>query len=202
MKLFVRSTGFGLLSFQTVVSSGRPKPVLQTKNGFTLIETALALLVIGLAFLTLMGLGRSGLDTVKEADNDIRCEAMADAIFDTLKTYNHLFDEYARTNRQNVTWAQMWNDAPIPFPSVAGMSTNTIALKINSENVVNTYDPGNISLNNWNPRYHLLMRDGKTSDVAKSYNIKNVILFIYPDGDTYSSDRRIFSTVINRPGVL
>lgn len=172
------------------------------KCGFTLMETALALLVIGLGFLTLMGVGRSGLESVHEANNDIRCEAMADAIFDTLETYNYLFDDYARTNRQGKTWAAMWDNAPIPFPPVAGMSTNIISLVINSGKAINAYDTGNISLNNWNPRYHLIMNSARTSNVARQYNLKNVILFIYPDGDTYSSDRRIYTTVINRPGEL
>ena len=186
-------------------------------HGFTLMETALALLVIGLAFLTLMGLGRSGLNAVKEANNDSRCEAMADAIFDTLDTYNYLFDDYARTNQQeNTTWAMMWTDAPVPFPAVSGMATNLIVLEINKtgsnnkitlntislDEISAAYDPSRISLNNWNPRYQLIMIPSKTSNTAKTANIQNVILFIYPDGDTYSSDRRIYTTIINRPGVL
>ncbi len=171
--------------------------------GFTLLEIALALLAIGLAFLALLGLGRSGLDSVKEANNDTRCEAMASAVFDTLETYNHLFDEFARTNRSGVTWGHMWSTSPIPFPPVAGMATNTIPLLINREDVSRAFDPQSISLNNWNPRYRLWVQPGRTSArVASSDNMLYVVLFIYPDGDTYSSRPRIYSTLINRPGVL
>jgi hypothetical protein len=173
------------------------------QDGFTLMEIALALLAIGLAFLTLLGLGRSGLDSVKEANSDTRCEAMASAVFDTLETYNHIFADYARTNRTGATWAQMWSTSPIPFPPVAGMATNTIPLLINREDISRAFDPESISLNNWNPRYRLWVRPGRTSEsVASSHNMLNVILFIYPDGDTYSSRPRIYSTLINRPGEL
>jgi len=168
------------------------------------MEIALTLLVIGLAFLTILGLGRSGLETVRESNNDSRCETMASAIFDTLETYNHLFYEYARTNRTGATWSRMWTLNPtIPFPAIAGMATNTIPLVINHNEISQAFDPDNISLDNWNPRYRLWIQPGiTTEDVAMSYNILNVVLLIYPDGDTYSSPPRVYSTLINRPGEL
>ena len=50
---------------------------------FTLIETALALLAIGLGLMALFGLGRIGLQSSKESENDTRCAQMTDAVFET-----------------------------------------------------------------------------------------------------------------------
>jgi prepilin-type N-terminal cleavage/methylation domain-containing protein len=75
------------------------------QKGFTLIETALAMLAIGLGLLAIFGLGRLGLQTAKETEYDQRCAMMADAIFETLRDYNARFVEEARTNNApNHVW--------------------------------------------------------------------------------------------------
>ena len=176
-------------------------------GGFTLIETALALLVIGLAFLSIMGLGRSGLIAAKEANNETRCEEMADAVFETLNIYNQRFAEYARTNNVGQSWAYMWNEAVqtpnfFPFPRVEGMSmSNNLFLNVSINNqFYNAYDPSTLSLSDWNPRYRLYITGKKTSTLSSSANTQEIFLFIYPDGDTDSTPLRLFSTILNREG--
>jgi len=130
---------------------------LKTKNsskGFTLVETVLALLAIGVGLVALFGLGRLGLEASRESDNDRRCAMMADAIFETLRAVNEVYINEARTNGliaaetddgDNATfslqWDELWNQYPfmpppnlvlwdseghILFPPVVGMSTNTV----------------------------------------------------------------------------
>jgi len=175
-------------------------------GGFTLVETALALLVIGLAFLSLLGLGRSGLQAVKEADNETRCEVMADAIFETLNIYNQRFAEHARTNDMGQSWAYLWNQAVttsdyFPFPRVEGMSASqNLYLNVSVNKNIDAYDPSTLSLYDWNPRYRLIINPNSTSGISDSYNTQQVFLFIYPDGDTDSSPFRLFTTIINKEG--
>jgi len=177
-------------------------------SGFTLVETALALLVIGLAFLSILGLGRSGMQAVKEAGNETRCEVMAEAVFETLRIYNQRFAEYARTNDLGQSWAYMWSEAVktpafFPFPRVEGMSESiSLSLEINKGEISSAFDLSSISLNNWNPRYELIVISGHTSSISTTPNMQKVILSIYPDGDTFSSPPRIFTTILNREGGL
>ena len=175
-------------------------------HGFTLMETALALLVISLAFLTLMGLGRSGLESTHEAKNDIRCEAMANAIFETLRIYNQHFCEQSMSNTNNQSWAQTWSDAMtedeyFSFPPVAGISeANGLYLKFNT--LTPAYKTDNISLYNWNPRYSLRIDYDKKSTISWLFDTLMVDLTIYPDGDTYLSNERFFTTILTNGGGL
>lgn len=183
------------------------KPFPDHNRGFTLVETALALLVIGLAFLGILGLGRSGLQIAKEAGNETRCETMAGAIFETLQIYNARFADYARTNDLGHSWAYMWGEAInteefFPFPRVEGMSeSDRLFLKASGgDRLINAYDPANLSLTEWNPRYRLYITPHSTSTLNNTANTLEIFLFIYPDGDTDSSQYRIFSTILNREG--
>ena len=125
-------------------------------SGFTLVETVLALLAIGIGLVGLFGLGRLAMESSRETENDRRCAMMADAIFETLRTVNTVYINEARTNAWNESdpayhwrrlWTQevkLWNQNPeVPsqpppalwdtegrllFPHVAGMSTNAIPL--------------------------------------------------------------------------
>lgn len=183
------------------------KPFPDNNRGFTLVETALALLVIGLAFLGILGLGRSGLQAAKEAGNESRCETMAEAVFETLQLYNARFADYARTNDLGHSWAYMWGEAVttekfFPFPRVEGMSESEELFLQTSQGdrLVNAYDPSRLSLSEWNPRYRLYVTPRSTSTLNNTANTLEIFLFIYPDGDTYSSQFRLFSTILNRQG--
>lgn len=180
-------------------------------GGFTLIETALALLAIGLGLLGIFGLSRIGLETTKETENEQRCIQMADAVFETLREYNARLVDEARTNTvSGGSWLQRWqkirtNEQKIPFPPVANMSTSSnLTLRFFTE-FAPAYDKTDIRLSEWNPRYELaITQTWNTSDVNDDYDGKvlMVTLAIYPDGDTYSSERRIFYTTLMNPGGL
>ena len=178
-------------------------------RAFTLIETALAMLAIGLGLLALFGLGRLGLQATKETGNDQRCALMADAIFETLREYNAQFIDNARTNALNTSWFQQWQTVvttskQIPFPAVANMSTSeALYLVFAAENpFAPAYDENELSLSDWNPRYYLGLESKYSSPVAGGINLLQVTLAIYPDGDTYSSERRLFFTTLSDTGGL
>lgn len=196
------------LSPRQKVLPHRRKPV---RSGFTLIETALALLAIGLGLLAVFGLSRIGLETTKETENEQRCQQMADAVFATLREYNARFVDEARTNKvSNNSWLMQWqkvrtNQQKIPFPPVASMSTSSNLTLRFSTVFAHAYDETDIRLNEWNPRYELaLTQNWNTGDLDDGYDGKvlAVTLAIYPDGDTYSSERRIFFTTLTNPGGL
>jgi len=180
-----------------------------SRRAFTLIETALAMLAIGLGLLALFGLGRLGLQSTKETDHDQRCAIMADAIFETLREYNARFVDEARTN--SVPWGDRWigvlsNGTPIPFPPLANMSDDdTLMLYFQQPGEVlptPAYVPTNIRLSDWNPRYRLYFSGENQSHVAQAVNAIQLTLDIYPDGDTYSSEYRIFHTTLTDTGGL
>ena len=187
-----------------------------TRGGFTLIETALALLAIGMGLLAIFGLGRIGLQSTKESENDTRCVQLADAVFETLREYNTRYVAYAQSNHIENAWAMLWDQTitqvdSIPFPPVANMSTNAnlwlqidTSAVISMDNSVRAFNKDAISLTDWNPRYQLIMAPppGAFSPIAGGYNLLFVMLYIYPDGDTYSSDYRTFQTTLTNPGGL
>ncbi|MCL2104057.1 MAG: hypothetical protein FWH21_03230 [Kiritimatiellaeota bacterium] len=218
-------------------------------SAFTLVETVLALVAIGIALIGLFGLGRIGLESSREAENDRRCTMMADAVFETLRAVNEVFVAEARTNgftlgqvdgtsfTQAELWYLLWQQGgdegtgvpplpdPLPialwgetaegvrllFPPIAGMCTNNVPLLYSvqtmSWNLVNTweaYDPNNISLADWNPRYYLNIGRMPTyryySPVSGTYSAMQVTLLIWPDGNVASSDPRIFTTILSNSG--
>jgi len=187
-------------------------------SAFTLIETALAMLAIGLGLVALFGLGRLGLRATKETDHDQRCALMADAVFETLRETNARFVDEARTNRFQQSWSTRWVNAiatanQVAFPPVADMCTSRdpaldaplyLIFSLDRNNLVlaNAYDNDSLLLTEWNPRYTLLVEDRYSSTIANGINVKQVTLLIYPDGDTYSSEQRIFQTTLSNPGGL
>ena len=155
-------------------------------SGFTLVETVLALLAIGIGLVGLFGLGRLAMESSREAENDRRCARMADTIFETLRTVNTIYINEARTNGfnnnpasdvWNILWDQgkqgqrpqlpetlpnmLWHpdDGYLLFPHIAGMTTNEIPLLYNedSSSPTRAYHPDHISLANWNPLYQLFI---------------------------------------------
>ena len=190
-------------------------------RGFTLIETSLAMLVIGVGVLAIFGLGRHGLESARETQYDQRCQRMANAIFSTLREYNDSFCARARSQTNNlmqtVYWCQHWasltNDEDrIPFPVVAGMSGSGDLALVLFKDFVPAFDPANIDLEDWCPFYSIYFStqndggtdedDGNFSPVARGVNHLEVNLVIYPDGDTFSSDIRYFRTTLSFTGGL
>jgi Tfp pilus assembly protein PilV len=182
------------------------------RAAFTLVETAFAILAIGLGLLAFLGLGRLGLQSNKETLNDQRCAALASAIFETLREHNVYFVDLARTNEQNITsWYKLWNDVfamdpsspqGIPFPFVADIPTLQNQPNIIFGAVTAVYDPDEIYLSSWNPLY-LIYRNGvDSSPINRETNFLKFHLEIYPDGDTLSSEPRIYTTTLSNPGGL
>jgi len=93
------------------------------------------------------------------------------------------------------------------FPPVAGMRsmvTNDVPLIWNWNGLLPAYNPGSISLANWNPLYQLGIIDVDDyryySPAAGTFSAKKVILAIYPDGFSGSSDPRIYTTTLSNTG--
>ena len=199
---------------QAAPDRGRKNPACAA-GGFTLIETALAMLAIGLGLLAVFGLGRLGLQSAKETGHDRRCVMMADAVFETLREYNARFVDEARTNGMaGTSWVVLWQQAfnnQIPFPEIAGMSAspNIPLVFTGSDSFAAAFDKDNLSLANWNPLYSLSGEftyrstiSGAPEDTDAPYNCLHIKFVVHPDGHTYSSDHRIFSTVVYDSGGL
>lgn len=186
-------------------SDQQPATLGVRRSAFTLIETSLAMLAIGLGLLAIFGLGRLGLQSNKESLNDQRCVMLSNAIFETLRERNAYFVDLARTNGLGQIWYNLWVDAAengrIAFPPVAHLAPLTTNLIFGA--TTTAYDPGKISLANWNPRFQLNM--GNATGSPLSTGVPNAIrayLTIYPDGDTFSSDARTYTTTLTNPGGL
>ena len=176
-------------------------------RAFTLIETALAMLAIGLGLLAIFGLGRLSLQAAKETEYDQRCVMMADAVFETLRDYNARFVDEARTNGVvSGTWEYLWEQArqnkfDIPFPPIANMSANTLLRFTGPNSFAATFDKDNLSLTEWNPLYSL-SGNFLNPPSPGPYTALHITLIIHPDGLTYSSDQRVFRTTLTNPGGL
>jgi hypothetical protein len=173
---------------------------------FTLIETALAMLAIGLGLLAIFGLGRLGLQSSKETEHDQRCAMMADAVFETLRDYNARFVDEARTNAVTYSWGGLWRETiddniKNPFPPFANMSANTLLRFTGPNSFVATFDKDNLSLTDWNPLYSLSGNFLNPPGPGPSTAL-HITLVIHPDGYTYSSDQRLFRTTLTNPGGL
>ena len=184
------------------------RPLGGRNKAFTLIETALAMLAIGLGLLAIFGLGRLSLQAAKETEHDQRCAMMADAVFETLRDYNARFVDEARTNNVPGTWKNLWNQAlqnefDIPFPPIAGMSASPkILLRFTGpDSFAAAFDKDNLSLTDWNPLYSLSGNFLNPPGPGPSTAL-HITLVIHPDGYTYSSDQRLFRTTLTNPGGL
>ena len=177
------------------------------QKGFTLIETALAMLAIGLGLLAIFGLGRLSLQAAKETEHDQRCAMMADAVFETLRDYNARFVDEARTNAVTDSWGGLWRETiddkiKIPFPLIAGISTSPSEIYLYFNRLALAFDKYNLSLTDWNQLYSLSGYFSTISPISGLDNGLLITLTIYPDGYTYTSDQRVFSTTLTNPGGL
>jgi Tfp pilus assembly protein PilV len=179
------------------------------RAAFTLIETALAMLAIGLGLLAFFGLGRLGLQSNRESLNDQRCAMLSSAIFETLREYNARFTEDARTSTD--LWGDLWigvlsGSTAVPFPAVADMNDDeSLPLhfwKSGDPIFTPAYATDKIRLSDWNPRYRLYMSGETESSIASAINAIRFTLTIYPDGNTVSSDARTYTTTLTNPGGL
>jgi len=148
----------------------------KSSPGFTLVETALALVAIGIGLIALFGLGRIALEASREAELDRRCAVMADAVFETLRAVNQIYVDEARTNgflsgqvddpqpgQPNLKWHDLWQkggeegggvpDLPNPPASLWGDTRDGVRLlfppvaNMSTNNVPLIYSIQNINFN-------------------------------------------------------
>lgn len=190
----------------------------RTGRGFTLIETALAMLVIGLSILAIFGLGRHGLESSRETENEARCDRLADAVFESLQAYNAAFIEQINAETNGLSkiqqWYVRWNDVvtgkkDLPFPRQAGMwnlrTDPQPHLKFfNSVNAdrIPAFDPDKIDLTEWNPFYQIVLTPEPESSVERAAYVPGledkiqVLFVLYPDGTTGSSPLKVFESLL------
>jgi len=117
--------------FRTPTSSLQPTACsLSPTSAFTLVEVALAALVISLGLLALVGLGRLAMQNAKDAEDDTRAAWLADDVFATLRATN---DVLCAANDPGA-WAAFWssftnNGASIvltPAPGFSNAFSNAI----------------------------------------------------------------------------
>ena len=105
-----------ILSTLSILS--RPR---RHRAGYTLIEIAFASLIIGVAFLALIGLGRLAVQGAVDAENDTRSALLADDVFATLRGAS---DTLCATGGPSA-WASFWstftNGAFVPFPTATNI---------------------------------------------------------------------------------
>lgn len=78
---------------------------VQHRAGFTLVETALALLAISIGLLGIFGLARHGLKASGDADEETRCTLLAETVFASLHAKN---DELAAKKASLYDWWFYW----------------------------------------------------------------------------------------------
>ena len=93
------------------------------RAGYTLIEIAFASLIIGVAFLALIGLGRLVVQGAVDAENDTRSALLADDVFATLRGFS---DTLCATGGPSA-WASFWmaftetTNVFVPFQTATGI---------------------------------------------------------------------------------
>jgi hypothetical protein len=93
------------------------------RTGHTLIEIAFASLIIGVAFLALIGLGRLAVQGSVDAENDTRSALLADDVFATLRGVS---DTLCATGGPSA-WASFWlaftatNGVSVPFQTATNI---------------------------------------------------------------------------------
>jgi type II secretory pathway pseudopilin PulG len=93
------------------------------RAGYTLIEIAFASLIIGVAFLALIGLGRLAVQGAVDAENDTRSALLADDVFATLRGFS---DTLCATGGPSA-WASFWmaftetNGVSVPFQTATNI---------------------------------------------------------------------------------
>jgi len=89
----------------------------RSRAGYTLIEIAFASLIVGIAFLALVGLGRLAVQGAVDAENDTRSALLAEDVFATLRAVS---DSLCATGGPSA-WAAFWlaftetNGVPVAF---------------------------------------------------------------------------------------
>jgi Tfp pilus assembly protein PilV len=186
------------------------------KTGFTLVETALALLAISLGLLGIFGLARHGLKASGDADEETRCAMLADTIFASLQAKN---DELAAKKSSLYDWWFYWlrfmsGDAQVSIflPNMVEFSESGEAIRIAlGQHTMNEFLAPQTSVSEikWNPTYNLVLdldgiNEGNLTQMQEAYERGqiDVTLTLHPGALLSGTEQRTFSTVLNYTGGL
>ncbi len=184
------------------------------RRGFTLVETALALLAITVGLLGIIGLARHGLKNSGDAEQETRCAILADSFFGTLHAKN---DELKAKKLSLNEWWLFW------FRFAAGTSEVVLYLPYNPELAPNdpalrialgTHDldefatpPEKRTEVSWNPRYTLTMNlngvdPGDLGSISEAYErgVIDVELKIHPGVLLSGAETRTYWTTLTYAG--
>jgi len=182
------------------------------KTGFTLVETALALLAISLGLLGIFGLARHGIKAGGDTANETRCVVFADTVFATLKAKNA---ELAARKVPLYDWWVYWlaflsqsAQTSLYLPPMPEISSDGQAIGI----AVGTHDlmPATaVTEIKWNPVYTLTLNLNGVNlanpvQVYEAYERGqiDVTLRVHPGTLQSGADERTYSTVLTYTGGL
>lgn len=185
-------------------------------SGFTLVEVALAALIISLGLLALAGLGRLALQNAKDAEDDTRAAWLADDVFNTLRASN---DALCASNNP-VAWAAFWTafaagTTNLPLSTMLGFTNQfdngTFTVRGNGLESTNVFcSCGTPAITEWRARTSLDIQLVNAfaamglidAAVAPPVNEMRVTLHVRPG--TYAADvpARTFYTHFTEHGAL
>jgi len=168
------------------------------KSGFTLIETALALLAISLGLLGIFGLARHGLKSGGDAEHGPRCAMLADTVFETLKAKN---SELAARKYTLAEWRNYWVNAKTfylpPMPEISGGTTG-IRIDLGTHEMDDFLPTSGLTPSiKWNPVYTL---DLLANTAAAEWNEIIVGLTLRPGVLQSGAEAQTFTTVLSYAG--
>ncbi len=184
------------------------------RTGFTLVETALALLAISLGLLGIFGLARHGLKASGDADEETRCALLADTVFATLRAKN---DELAEKKASLEEWWFYWlrfvsgeGGVVIYLPAMPELSETAGALPLRCAPVfsefVSAQEPAKTLP--WRPSYRLtpatelnLADTGALSALYERGQL-DLKLEIHPGALLSGAETRTYYTVLTYTGGL
>ncbi len=181
-------------------------------SGFTLIELALAALVISMGVLVIFGLSRHGNRSARMAEGEIRATMFADNVFSGLASINNNINRHSVSNEFEIFWdtfssgntnlpiaaLPMWfspEENPNPGIICNGL-TNTIHY------FATAYDP-QITTNilEYSFRYHVKISMQNQSDSTSWPNAAQVQLDVMP-GSSGREEQYTFVTLFADSGGL
>lgn len=181
------------------------------RAGYTLIEIAFASLIIGVAFLALIGLGRLAVQGAVDAENDTRSALLADDVFATLRGFS---DTLCATGGPSA-WASFWmaftNDVPVPFQTATNIPARYVDVATTGDAPL-LYGDGTVTrlafvdefeTSQWTAQIQITATTYNAFDdgPATNVNLVTVTLHIWPNAFDRRERSRSFLTHIPYQGL-
>jgi hypothetical protein len=186
------------------------------RSGFTLVETALALLAISLGLLGIFGLARHGLRSSGEADEETRCTLFAETVIATLQAKNA--ELHARGTPLDEWWLYWLRFASgeaqvsLFLPKMPEFSPDGTEVRIAlGTHTVSEFLPAPATLTEimWNPTYALSLDlegldEANLAQMREAYERGqiDVTLEVHPGSLSSGSESRTYYSVLNYTGGL